>query len=425
MPCTMKKMITCFVFSVLLLLVNLVSAQSFQITFSASGMSTSVTSVKVWNLTRDTSFTMSGTDTLLLKQPIGIHHPDVAQPAVKIFPNPSAGHGAAVFTQQLPGNVVAEIFDLQGRLVLSTSDFLPAGEISYRFGGLQQGTYLIRFSGQNQTSSAKWISMGSGSNMPFIQPEQSQYFTGSSAKLTGERGTIELAYLPGEILMFRGSSGNYARIVTLVPTQSQIVDFEFITCTDGSNNHYPVVTIGTQTWMAANLRTIKYNNGTNIPKITDNNSWSNTTTPAYCWYDNDSAANAVPYGAMYKWYTVATGNLCPTGWHVPTVAEWNTLTQFLGGDTLAGGKMKETGTDTWDSLFPGTTNLAGFTAVPAGIRQVGNGTFTDKGLQAYFWTATDYSASFAHIRHIAYNSNKLSAVGNNKGNGFSIRCIKD
>jgi uncharacterized protein (TIGR02145 family) len=414
-----------FVFSVLLLMTIGIRAQNYQITFSGSGMSTTVTSVKVWNLTHDTTFTMSGTDTLVLTEPIGVLQPESQKLFAQVFPNPASGKGSATFTNPQSGTVNAEFFNLQGKVVLTSSDFLPEGKHTFSFGGLSQGTYLIRFTTSNKTATTKWISMGQGSGTPYLRLEHSYKLPVSGAKLASERSAIQIPYNAGDILMFRGSSGNYARIVTLAPTQSQIVDFEFIACTDGSNYHYPVVTIGTQTWMATNLRTAKYNNGTNIPKITDNNSWSNTTTPAFCWYDNDSAGHAVPYGALYKWYAVATGNLCPTGWHVPTVAEWNTLTQYLGGDTLAGGKMKETGTAHWDTLFAGTTNLSGFTAVPAGIRQITNGNFSDIGLNNYFWTATDYSASFAHIRHLTYNSNKLSAVGNNKGNGFSVRCIKD
>jgi uncharacterized protein (TIGR02145 family) len=97
--------------------------------------------------------------------------------------------------------------------------------------------------------------------------------------------------------------------------------------TDADGNVYQAVKIGTQTWMAENLRTTKFSDGTPIPNVTDNAAWGNTATSAYCWYNND-IANATPYGALYNWYTVNSGKLAPTGWHIPTTAEWQTLSSL-------------------------------------------------------------------------------------------------
>ena len=118
---------------------------------------------------------------------------------------------------------------------------------------------------------------------------------------------------------------------------------------DIDGNNYLTVTIGTQIWMAENLRTTKYNDGTAIPLVTDNTTWANLTTPAYCWYNNDAKTNGSTYGALYNWYSVNTKKLCPTGWHVPNDTEWTTLTTYLGGTAVAGGKLKETGTAHWYS----------------------------------------------------------------------------
>lgn len=129
-------------------------------------------------------------------------------------------------------------------------------------------------------------------------------------------------------------------------------DISYGTMTDQEGNVYKTITIGTQTWMAENLRTTTYNDGTVIPNVTDNDEWADLSTPAYCWYDNDSATYAQTYGALYNWYTVATDSLCPTGWHVPTDAEWTILTDTLGGLTIAGGLLKETGTTHWTAPTP-------------------------------------------------------------------------
>jgi uncharacterized protein (TIGR02145 family) len=118
-------------------------------------------------------------------------------------------------------------------------------------------------------------------------------------------------------------------------------EFIFITpLTDIDGNVYNTVIIGTQVWMTENLKTTKYNDNTKIPNVIDNTPWCTLPTPAYCWYKNDEASNKHSYGALYNWFTVNTGKLCPTGWHVPSEVEWTTLTDCLGGESIASGKIK-------------------------------------------------------------------------------------
>jgi len=119
--------------------------------------------------------------------------------------------------------------------------------------------------------------------------------------------------------------------------------------TDIDGNVYDTVKIGTQIWIIENLKTTKYNDGTSIPMVTDSAAWINLTTPGYCWHKNTSASYKNTYGALYNWYAVNTGKLAPKGWHVPSDAEWTTLITYLGGDSIAGGKMKETGMSHWFS----------------------------------------------------------------------------
>jgi len=137
---------------------------------------------------------------------------------------------------------------------------------------------------------------------------------------------------------------------------------------DIDGNVYNTITIGTQIWMKENLKTTKYNDGSSIPLVTDNTAWINLSTPGYCWYNNDAATYKSAYGAMYNWYTVNTGKICPPNWHVPTDTQWETLITYLGGKIIAGGKMKETGTAHWTSPNIGATNETGFTALPGGYR---------------------------------------------------------
>src|ERR1035437_4904310 len=129
----------------------------------------------------------------------------------------------------------------------------------------------------------------------------------------------------------------------------------------------PSVTICTQSWMLKNLDVSTYRNGDLIPEVTDGSAWSALTAGAWCWYNNDSATNASTYGKLYNWYAVNDPRgLAPTGWHVPSDAEWTTLSTCLGGNAVAGGAMKETGTTHWTSPNTGATNSSGFTGLPGG-----------------------------------------------------------
>ena len=140
------------------------------------------------------------------------------------------------------------------------------------------------------------------------------------------------------------------------------------TVTDRDGNSYNTVTIGSQTWMTENLRVTRLNDNTPIQLVTSNSSWASMTTPAYCWYNNDEAANKNIYGGLYNWYAVNTGKLCPSGWHVPSHQEFTVLRDYLGGATAAGGKLKEVGLTHWKSPNTGATDSSGFTAVPSGTR---------------------------------------------------------
>lgn len=194
---------------------------------------------------------------------------------------------------------------------------------------------------------------------------------------------------------------------------------------DKDGNTYMAITIGTQVWIIENLKTTKYNDGTTIPNIADNEVWANLTTPGYCWYDNDASTFKAIYGALYNWYAVNTGKLCPDGWHVPSDAEWTSLTTILGGDFVTGGKLKETGTSHWDSPNTGATNETGFTALPGGQR--GWGQFYNIGHNGAWWSATvsDESESLAWRWLMDFGTSAIIREDYSKGYGYSVRCLKD
>jgi len=187
----------------------------------------------------------------------------------------------------------------------------------------------------------------------------------------------------------------------------------------------PEITIGTQIWTGCNLNVSTYRNGDVIPQVTDPTEWANLTTGAWCYYDNDGPANNNTYGKLYNWYAVNDPRgLAPEGYHIPTDNEWTTLTDYLGGDPVAGGKLKEAGLEHWETPNEGATNESCFTGLPGGYRFT-NGNYDDIGYFGYWWSSTENSASIAHSCYLDYSNGFVSRHIPNKENGFSVRVIKD
>jgi uncharacterized protein (TIGR02145 family) len=251
-----------------------------------------------------------------------------------------------------------------------------------------------------------------------------------------------MAYTSGDTLKFTGISGNYRIIVIDIPTTSKTITFTFIACTDVDNNNYPTVQIGSQIWMAENLKTTKYNDGTSIPLATNETSWINLSTPGYCWYNNDEATYKATFGALYNWYTIDTNIFCPTGWHVSTHAEWITLYNYL----IANGYNYD-GTTTEDKIakalastsgwisstntgsvgntdYPAKRNATGFSAFPRGYRTY-NGGFSGVGDWGMWWLATEYSSTQGWVWFMVNSDAFVDFGGTNKKNGLSVRCLRD
>jgi uncharacterized protein (TIGR02145 family) len=188
---------------------------------------------------------------------------------------------------------------------------------------------------------------------------------------------------------------------------------------DIEGNQYKVVKIGNQVWMAENLKVTHFSDGTSIPHIVEG-------LPGYCWYNNDSSIYKETYGALYNWVAVYTYKLCPTGWHVPSDSEWGTLRTFLGGDPVAGGKLKETGTTHWNTPNTGATNETGFTALPGGM-YTDNGPFSGIGTDGYWWTGNKPTLAdcVAYYVQLYYNQSNSYSPSQPCYNALSIRCVKD
>lgn len=185
------------------------------------------------------------------------------------------------------------------------------------------------------------------------------------------------------------------------------------------------VTIGNQIWMKNNLQTVTYRNGDSIPLVTDPSVWSTLTTGAYC-YPNGNPSNVATYGLLYNWYAVNDPRgLAPHTWHIPTVAEWNLLSNTLGGEAYAGGKMKVVGFEFWTAPNIGATNESGFSGLPGGMRNIPYGTFDYHKLFGFWWSTTENGSSNAWYRSLDYNNSGLNPANANKKSGFSVRCLKN
>jgi uncharacterized protein (TIGR02145 family) len=269
---------------------------------------------------------------------------------------------------------------------------------------------------------------GSSTNVKFEYGITSSY--GSSVEYTQNpvSGSTD-ANVSQEITGLVSGQTYYFRIVatnTYGQTNGNGLTFK-TTVKDGDGNDYNTVTIGTQTWISENLKTTKYNDGNSIPSVTDNTAWVNLTTPGYCWYNNMPDYKNTTYGALYNWYTVNTGKLCPTGWHVSSYPEWTTLSTYLGGTSIAGGKLKETGTTHWKSPNTGATNESGFNAVGGGCRLPSDGTFLVVTEWTYWWTTTETGAPSTGVQTpiVSYNSSNLNSGDAGKPRGQSVRCIRN
>jgi uncharacterized protein (TIGR02145 family) len=204
-------------------------------------------------------------------------------------------------------------------------------------------------------------------------------------------------------------------------SDDNLISEEIYNLTDNDRNSYSIIKIGNQFWMAENLKTTKFNDGTKIPVIYNNKVWGNLRSPGYCWYNNDPESYKSKFGVLYNGYTVSTGKLCPVGGHIPSTEEWMTLTNYCG-EIIAGGKLKKI--DNWMSPNTGATNATGFTALPGGSR--GNlGSFIDIGIRGHWWSSTENDKSDVYNRSMSYSNSNVTGSYDHKQSGLSVRCVKD
>jgi uncharacterized protein (TIGR02145 family) len=415
----MKKSI---IFIFVLLAVLKIQAQDYLINFAGAGATSVIGSIKVNNLTSGATVTLNGGDILHLVQMVGVGELDKTKENLDLYPNPMVGQALLTFVTPENGNAVVCVFDLSGKTIYKISKLLTPGSHSFRISGLNNGIYIIKVSGKSYNYSKKLISLNnlqSKSSIEYLSSES----TTKSPGLKSREASTAMAYSEGDLLLYQSLSGKYSTIVTDVPTGSKMITFKFVACTDANGNNYPVVQIGTKIWMAENLKTTKYRNGELIPNVIDNTQWSGLRTGAYCDYDNRIEYSAI-YGKLYNWHAVLDSRkIAPVGWHISSVAEWETLNNNLANDLIAN-KIKEYGNSHWKYGSSGTTNESGFTALPAGKRD-GTGKYSSIESLTSWWTSTEFSIPNANVNKMTDISSGLTKYNDLKESGFSIRCVSD
>jgi uncharacterized protein (TIGR02145 family) len=407
------------------------SGQNYLISFAGSGASTTITTIRVENLTKKTIVILNGGAILNLTTSTGIDQTENIGAQMSVYPNPITESAILSFSTSESGNTsigdsgktVISIYDLAGRSIKQIEKGLSPGDHRFRISGLMMGNYIITVQGKGFRYSTGLSSQSKTKNQPaidIITIDSSTAPSTSAKPLKSTKSVIKMEYAQGDRLLYRGISPPYTTIMTDVPRQDTTITFQFAACTDFNGNNYATVQIGRQIWMAENLKSTHYSDGTPID---------------YLNYNND-AANVGVYGRIYtpaaarRNAASSTSNpsnikgAAPNGWHIPSKAEWMELVTYLGGLNIAGGKMKETGTTHWKAPNKGATNEFGFTALPGGVRDFAMG-FLGKGDWLFFLTSTASSSRDATGINIAYDESLIFFGDAHPDDAGSVRCIKD
>jgi len=249
-----RQIKTVITFFLACLCTSFISAQDYMITFSGSGQSTTVETIEIKNIAQQTTLTLSGTDTLLLTDVVGTGYLPSLQKGLNIFPNPTNHASRLEFYIVSTGITRIEVYDFSGRLLISKSSQLSTGSHAFTISGLNAGIYLLKVNTPEHIYSRRVVSTSALRIDPALQYEGTTQIRQQEPDFKSINKIMTMQYNEGERLVFKAISGDYAHTKSLVPTQSQNIDFEFIECIDSDGNHYGVVTIGAQVWMAENLK---------------------------------------------------------------------------------------------------------------------------------------------------------------------------
>ncbi len=423
----------------LLIVCVITHAQDYQISFAGTGASTTIESIEVQNLSQGTSLTLAQGDILHLKgATTGISDVKYQERQITVCPNPMKEQCNIEFTALLAGEFVVDLYSITGKKVLSDKYDLNAGRHVFNLAGLSAGIYTLSVKSGNSLYSAKLISKGSTSSTASIyyaQENSKDAKNNTFLKSATANNLVEMQYSEGDRLLITATSGDYVTAKSLVPSASATENIDFTACVDGDGNNYKTVIIGTQTWMAENLKTTKYLNGDLIGTTgSATKDISLESTPKYQWTYEGNEINADTYGRLYTWYAIMDSrNTCPTGWHVPTDEEWTTLENYVTNDGFSsreGTALKTVEGWLYSGYYcEGGTDEYGFHALPGGYRNT-IGTFSNNGYRSFWWSTTEYDVPgfgtiSAWLRSFTYSKTISVRDEDGKKNGIAVRCVKD
>jgi len=411
-----------FLFLMIFALAKL-QAQDYLISFAGSGASVVVDSVIVENLTQGTRLTVGNGNQLLLLGNLSASNPAETkeESSMNIYPNPATDDIFVSFEATAMANASISVTDISGRKVASACALFSVGRHVIRISGMNKGIYAVQINSEAYRYAGKMISQSSAGKPVQINPYKQALAPSGAENIKNAAAVVQMQYNTGDLLKFTGKSVIYATVMMDVPTSGKTITFDFSSCTDYDNNHYTTVQIGAQTWMEENLKSTHYSDG---------------ATAEYYDYDHDPY-NSLIYGRLYAWSAAMNGTassntnpsnvqgICPDGWHLPSVAEWQQLAAFLGGSNIAGGKLKETGNAHWINPNAGATDETGFTALPAGMWAFWD-EFQWFGDHGSFSTSTGNLPMVEVTAIMLQTSNGIMTFGDfHPDDALSTRCVKN
>jgi uncharacterized protein (TIGR02145 family) len=405
-------------------------SQSIIITFegTVSEVPAALDSILVMNQTAGGDTTIYFPDQVLVLGTVGISEAGTPGPSMQALPNPFAG-STEVVMHSTGSEALITLHDVAGRTLVARSANLPAGFQRIRVSSEGPGVHLLTVV-QGGVRSTLRLTATEGDGVASLS-----IFGGADRGVSKSDRSV-FTWAPGDALRYIGYATNgdivHSGAIDEVPEATATRTFVMAagavcpgspTVTDIDGNVYPAVQIGGQCWMAENLNTTRYNDGSTIPNVTDPLSWIPLTSGAWCSYDNDGT-NDDDHGKLYNWYAALNLNICPQGWHVPADSEWTALSDHLGGPSVAGGKMKAI-SGLWVTPNIDATNESGFSALPAGGRGGFHGEFGLRGTGGFWWSTSAGVAMYAGLYGLGNFGGAFGRSSVPGGSGFCLRCIKD
>ncbi len=429
---------------VLLVLITSVRSQVITITFEAAlnGDDLPLDSIRVMNLTAGGDTMIYFPDNVLVLVSTGLADAAVQAPVLRNQPNPYTDHTEILVGTDRSGQAVLQVHDATGRLEAAYAGNLAAGQHRFRFTTTTPGVHVLTVTQDGRRATHRMVAMkgdASGSSLTYASG------IGSSGMAKSDRSLF--AWTPGDELRYIGYATDasivHSAAIDEVPVATATRTFDLFagracpqtpTVTDIDGNVYRAVQIGGQCWMAENLKTTRYRDGSTIPNVTGTFAWTQLISGAWCHYNNSPAYDAV-YGKLYNWYAAANINICPQGWHPPSDVDWQQLELALGmpaGEVMntgirgatenIGGAMKSPAL--WDPPNTGATDQSGFSGIPAGYRDSFDGNFYNLGTKSYWWNTWQLSVEGAGYRSLVNTSPGINRSSLFKRNAYGARCIR-